>query len=521
VIPGPFARSRRAAAFSGSLFLAAAALLRAEPPDRPRPTPVPGAPLPYELLGVEQAVLLDGKPFPLRSAFPAAPPAPRRTLYAKPSGTGGDGSEARPWADLQAALAALVPGDRLVLLPGIYTGAFRVDSTCRNGKSNAWIQVLARKATLRSSGDIPALVLARGYWRFDGLAVSGVEGREAPLVGVEAGAEHVLVNRAVLKAGSGSGLAIGEGARHVTIANSRVTGLAKGAVLAPATAVDVRGGASDVTLANVFVVDSMGTGIRIGASETRGAAPPEDVAVLGATVRDSWGPAVWVLAASGLRLSDSDLLQTEMSRVGAGEGFRLESGKKVRLEKSHLRDFALAVRVGVAGGDRPAVSESEGPQNVSIERNYVDTRTGRGAGIAIEAGEKIQVSNNVLEGISEAFVLFGKPPRTRDVVVANNVSLAASDLAFRIEDPSTVSVFDRNFFSPARDPLAVEFGSDLRPLSEFLSAGKMPGTRIARGLRLRHRDLARIDGLTTVDAGWKLKGLSYLGASPDLGVAER
>src|SRR5207302_2572953 len=115
------------------------------------------------------------------------------------------------------------------------------------------------------------------------------------------------------------------GTRHVTIAKSRVTGLEKGAVFDQATAVDVRGGASDVTLAADWILDPVGIGIRIGASEAGQSEPAQDVSILGSTVRDSWGPAVQVLSANGLRIADSDIFQWRMSRVGSGEGLRLES----------------------------------------------------------------------------------------------------------------------------------------------------------------------------------------------------
>ncbi len=187
-----------------------------------------------------------------------------------------------------------------MLLPGLYAGAFRADESCRNGNAKAWIQVVSRKAILRPSGDAPALLVARAYWRFDGLLVSGDEGRgAAPLVELSAGAEHVLFDRALLNAKNGSGLSIGSGTRHVTLANSRVTGLEKGAVFEPATAVDVRGGASDVTLAADWILDPVGIGIRIGASEAGDSEKAQDVSILGSTVRDSWGPAVQVLSVEG------------------------------------------------------------------------------------------------------------------------------------------------------------------------------------------------------------------------------
>jgi len=304
----------------------------------------------------------------------------------------------------------------------------------------------------------------------------------------------------------------------VTLANSRVTGLAKGAVFEPATGVDVRGGASDVTLAADWILDLVGIGIRIGANGAGDSEQAQDVSILGSTVRDSWGPAVQVLSVDGLRIADSDIFQWRMSRVGSGEGLRLESGRKIRVQGNHLRGFALAVRAGL--GDAESENSGGGPRDAIVARNYIESQTGRGTAIVVEAGNGIQIVNNVLERIAEGFVLFGGPPRTRGVLVANNLVLEIGELAFRIEDSASVALFERNFFSPSGE-LAAEVGPETLPLSDLLARGKMPGTRIVRGVRLRNRDLARVEGLKTVDAGWRVAGLPFKGAAPDLGVAER
>ena len=62
---------------------------------------------------VGSAVLLAGRPFPRIVPFEGELPEPRRTLFVAPGKEAGDGSEAHPWNDLQAALCALGPGDRL------------------------------------------------------------------------------------------------------------------------------------------------------------------------------------------------------------------------------------------------------------------------------------------------------------------------------------------------------------------------------------------------------------------------
>src|SRR5262245_16206250 len=106
----------------------------------------------------EPSVSVNGKPFPTPPSFAPRLPPPLRTFYAMPSvAEEGDGSEARPWKDLQAALCALSPGDRLIVKPGVFLGSFEVSGPCRDGTEEAPIQVVMKGAILRPSSERPAL----------------------------------------------------------------------------------------------------------------------------------------------------------------------------------------------------------------------------------------------------------------------------------------------------------------------------------------------------------------------------
>src|SRR5262249_29655569 len=104
-----------------SLFAAAAlptSLLAALfPTPTPTPTPAP--------LKVRMPDFVAGKPFPPVTPSAVALPAEKRTFFVSPGPTAGDGTEEHPWNDLQAALRALSPGDRLRVRAGTY-GPIRI-----------------------------------------------------------------------------------------------------------------------------------------------------------------------------------------------------------------------------------------------------------------------------------------------------------------------------------------------------------------------------------------------------------
>src|SRR5262245_27759285 len=103
-----------------------------------------------DLLQGERPVLLDGQPFPERQPYDPKFPAAKRTRFVSNEAPGpGDGSLEHPWKDLQQALCALEPGDRLVVASGIYTGSFRVAGACKSGTADAPIQLFARHAFLK------------------------------------------------------------------------------------------------------------------------------------------------------------------------------------------------------------------------------------------------------------------------------------------------------------------------------------------------------------------------------------
>jgi len=148
-------RTRSVSLLAVALAAMPAALLPAPP--RPGPRSSGGSPIP-------EPVFLNGKPFPEVSAFVAKLPAQQRSFFVAPAKENGDGTEAHPWNDLQAALRALSPGDRLRVRAGAYKGVFHIDEACRDGNEEAPIQVFFDgKAKVAPEGEAAALTVRRAY----------------------------------------------------------------------------------------------------------------------------------------------------------------------------------------------------------------------------------------------------------------------------------------------------------------------------------------------------------------------
>ena len=484
-------------------------------PHRPAPTPAPGAPERWQVLGIEQAVTVEGRIFPPRPAPPAKPPEPRRTFHASVgSPEGGDGSAGKPWGDLQAALRFLEPGDRLVVGKGNY-GSIRIGETCRDGKPGVPVEVVGDGAVLRAPSGGSALVITRSSWRLSGFRISRGEKAGPPLVVVAGSARDIALGRLRVEPGGGPAVSIEAGARQIVLSESTLRGRVDVPSSGAAVGVNIGAGDRDITIEGVTFSGLAGPAVRIGgASED----PPRNVTLSGDTFLNLPGPAVWVLSAETVRIADCQFMQLHPSRVGRGEALRIEGGREIVTSESRFRDWALALRVGLveASGGRAAR-----PEQVVFERSYVESRIGSGTGAAVEAGTGVRISNDIFDGLAEGVLLFGHPPQTADVTVANNLILGVASLAFQIEDPASSRVFDHNVFTAAKEKVSVEVRGKTSDLARYLAENTVPGSKVVPSVRFLLRDLSRVEGVDVVDRGRPLPNVSFQGKAPDLGVAER
>ncbi len=483
----------------------------------------PGAAPPPSAPTVGQAVFLDGRPFPERPVFPTALPAAARTFHVSANASpGGDGSRERPWKDLQAALRALSPGDRLSVGEGSYAGPIRIDASCRAGTPGAPIQVVFEKATLRPSGEEAILTAGRGFWRFERFSADLEESR-APAFAVEgADARGVVVADARILGGAGPGGRIGAGASDVVVANSSFARSGRGAAPVGAMAISIEPGSSGVRVVGNRVFERPSGAVRVGrpagVSASGSLPPPKDIAIEGNTFVGSRSPAVLVTEGAAVRISGNTILSNEWVGGLEGRGIVIEGGTGVRIEGNHVVDAPVSVQVGWVDPDGSGQST---PVDVLVARNYFERRGAPDAsGVDVEAGEDVRIANNVFDGVFDGVLLFGAPPRTARLVIANNLLLGVSRLAFRADDLSCASVFDGNLFSPGTSSVPIEIGGARRDLRRYLFDGNMRRSRLVPGVRILHKDLGRIEGVKTRDSGIPVEGVRFEGRAPDLGLAE-
>ena len=187
------------------------------------------------------------------------------------------------------------------------------------------------------------------------------------------------------------------------------------------------------------------------------------------------------------------------------------------VRSNRVSNYGVAVHVGHAEPDGSGAIAAE---SLTIARNHLETSRPGGTALVVEAANGLVVANNIVGGYASGILVFGKPPQTRNVTVANNLLLGVSDVAFLLADPAAATLFDYNVFSPA-GPALVEIGGASIPLARLLKEGKMPHSQVKPGVRILYGDLARVSGVPIVDRGKAVAGVPFVGSAPDIGVAER
>lgn len=467
-------------------------------------------------IAIEPAVTLGGKPFPEVAPYVSALQPPRRIRFVAAAPENGDGSEARPWNNLQAALCDLVPGDRLDVRSGTYPGGLRIDGSCRNGKAGAMIQVFfGPKTIVEAARDAPALVIRRAHWRIDGL---GMRLGDSPRAGVSiegAGAHDVILEGARLSGGAGPSVAIGAETAQIEVANARISKTKLASAAADSVGVRIEAGARNVTIRNSRLHENPAGSIRVDAAAA-GVRPASSVEILGNTIHEDGATAVDVGSALGVRIENNTLF--DLSGRAGTRGIALGSVFHAVVRSNSISRFAVGAQVGRA--DSSGLTGAL-VQEAWIDHNLFENDPAEGVAIDLEAGRGIRVVNNILDGYADGILLLGIAPTTQKVIVANNLVLRFSRMAFVLGDPSAASLFDFNVFSPEADAAGIEVGGKGFELESFLKGGHMPHSRLVRGVRILDRDLSRIVGVETVDRGKPVPGIDFAGRAPDLGVAER
>jgi hypothetical protein len=455
---------------------------------------------------------LNGRPFPQVQTFAPEFPEPKRIFYVAVSGPPGDGSQSHPWNNLQAALRELRPGDRLHILPGEYEGGFSIDDACQDGTAQAPIQVFFQKGVLKPSATRPALTVGKAFWSFQRLSVS-LGDHEGP--GLEISSHDVLVDNAFVYKGRGPGVRIAPGASRVTIAHANILKIGVSQPGPDSVGVEIAPRTREVRIVACRLYQNPAGSIRINAARDEPEAA--DVALEDNSIRDDGGPALALLGGERVKVARNTIFYGRRTKTPS-RAIVLESAHDVTIENNRISDAAEAIRVGLGNAKGGPYLRS---QDVTIARNAIETTLPKGTAIDVEAGRKVRITNNVIEGYDDGIMVFGSPPQTETVSVANNLVLSVADVAFVLADSKAAAYFDHNVFSPRGKSVDVQVGKKTIALARFLKGLTMPHSQLVKRIVLKHRDLAAVEGVATVDQGVALNGISFKGSAPDLGVAEK
>lgn len=471
-------------------------------------------------------VLLEGKPFPAQSDHTVELASPRRTFFVTAGQRrGGNGTRAKPWTDLQAALRALRPGDRLVVGAGSYPGAFRVDESCKDGEPNLSIQIVGEGSpVLGPATGSPVLTVARGFWQIRGLTIAAGPLERSSILLAGMPAHDLLLDRLNLNGGRGPGIEIGTGSRSITISNSNIHHFHKGGpTQSHGIAVDSR--VVGLKILSNDIHHNEGSGVFVAGPRGKGKGMKsfiETLTIAGNTFHSDGMHGVKIRGGSrNVRITDNRFWNYRPSRNSRGAAILLYPNVRDSfVEGNHVADSSIAVHLGTT---EPGTGVGNaGPRSITIVRNYLECRSvPHSVGVLMNSGQAVRVHNNVIEGCSRGIDLMAQPPG-EGFSIANNLILNASELAFAVSNDTPIEYFDHNVFGYIDGrPRAVITGKP-RDLSAALSLRQMAGSRVEKGIRLVGRDLARFEGAALIDRGKAIgSAKAYRGRAPDIGIAEQ
>jgi hypothetical protein len=392
-----------------------------------------------------------GAPIPaLSPREPAAPDVPpsvslRDRFVALGGDDTGDGSEASPWRTLDHALAAVVPGDRLVLGAGDWPG-FDAPS----GDASAWLGIGGQGHV---TGPIH-LADVDHVW-IQGLSIGGFSGDDVSGLRVEGPAHHVaLVGNTITGVTGTSAMGVtiygGEPIRDLVIRDNVVADCTP----APSEAITVNGDVQRfaVTGNTVRDVDNIGIDV-IGGEDWLSSERPSDGLVAANLVQranSSYGDG----AAAGIYVDGASFVVIERNRVEECD-FGIEVGaenpgvvSQAVLVRSNVtyRNYKGGLILGGYSAARGRVADLLVLHNTLVHdgRPGETTRYGKdGEGhgeVIAQWAERVVVRGNVLVGHGEPVEEWG---RTDDLVVDGNldadpgfVDLAAGDLHLAAGSPA-------------------------------------------------------------------------------------
>ncbi|MEO8430694.1 MAG: right-handed parallel beta-helix repeat-containing protein [Acidobacteriota bacterium] len=450
-----------------------------------------------ELLTVETAVFLDGRPFPEKTPYDPKFPEARRLRYvAVDAVRGGNGSFEKPWNDLQQALCGLEPGDRLVLASGIYAGSFKVAGPCRAGTAEAPIQVFSRHAFLKPSGAGDVLTVQKPHWQFWEVQIALLDSESAGFVTSGPEAHDIALDQSHVYEGKGPAVRLEAGSSRVTLSNCHIH---------QSTGVRVDAGTSDVTLIGNHIHHNRAASITVG--EGGSAEPASGITITANRLHNDRGPGLSLFHCARVRATRNKFSNYRAEEDRGGEAVWIGPGADdVRLEENTILEASIGIRVA-------APVKNASASEIAILRNYFDNRlTDDAVALVVEGGRGILFAHDVVDRYSEGFRV--GPGGAGGLSVVNSLFVEPAT-AFEVPAAGSLARIEGVVFGGAGGARGMVGG---RPVD----AKVFPrGARVVPRVELVGRDLGKITGFSPVDAGSLIPGALFQGSAPDIGIAER
>ncbi|MBM65313.1 MAG: hypothetical protein CMH55_03650 [Myxococcales bacterium] len=474
-----------------------------------------------------------GEAFPAMEATPSPTlPEPLRTRYADPAGVpGGIGTEEAPFEDLQVALRALEPGDRLVVKKGVFRGHFAVDDLCQRGEEDAPIQVIAEPGATLTPGDdqdVPVLRLNRSHWMIQGLdidAESRVD-RAVHVAGIASNspASHVILAGLRATGARRVGIAFGPDLRSSKLINAQIDNNGDGDNAADG--LRIYGNVDGLELAGLRVHDNSADGLHLpnhrdppAGFEDRPLGAPTDLSIHSSRFHDNGD--------DGLELRDGREVEVQALRVWNHLQRENSACIKIQgavtdaqLENNHLAECTRALWIGQ--GVHDAVAEALVPNDVLVMRNYMVSQLAtRTSGLVLTTVKDVRVYHNIISQYDSGLTIHGDEFENRDIQVRNNLFHEHEVRSFNFTVWENVDRFDYNAFARGSGAAEGRVGNEQSSVLDWINGGRLADSILAEAVSFMALDLGNVSGINLVDRGVPIAGIPIVGSAPDIGIAEK
>jgi len=455
----------------------------------------------------------------------AEAPAAAQSLkdwYVSPTGSdSAAGTSAQPFRTISRAIAAVGPGERILVNAGTYAERVRITGTVRAGTATAPIRLqgVGKPKIVPAAGGYGSLVqIEKPYWTVDGFEVD-VQGQTfyaAHFAGTVTGS---VLSHCNLHGGSaGTGVSTHYACMGATIQDNEIHHFQR---VGDAHGITVQPGSKQISILRNVIHDNSGDSIQCLGPESVSSEPPADgVTIQDNTMYHDGEQAVDVKTCSNV-LVKHNVMRDYLEALPGGCSVVVHmSASNVTIQDNDISNVGKAIAIG--GNHVGPV-----PYHVVVKenriRNVVKGYQLEGIGIRLENSQSARVFNNTFSGVGYVAIMAGGGTggATTDLMVKDNLISTGSSTAYGLFlGPYLSGLLSRyNLFAPGTLFSAINASGARQTLdlSGWRSVTGQDGPSRVADPQLNPDTL--VPGAAAVDWG-EYVGISYCGAGPDVGAEE-